>query len=89
MPDHLHGLISIGEDVSLSETIANFKRAASKFAGVSWQRNFFDHRLRASESTIAKADYILQNPVRAGLVTEEEDWPYVLDREKLERTAVR
>ena len=26
----------------------------------------------------AKSDYILQNPVRAGLIEKYEDWPYVL-----------
>src|SRR5437588_799361 len=33
MPDHLHGLISIGGDESLATTIGNFKRATTKFAG--------------------------------------------------------
>ena len=89
MPDHLHALVSVGTDTSLFQIVANFKRATTKFANVNWQRNFFDHRLRSSESSIAKAEYILQNPVRAGLVTEEEQWPYVLDREKLEAMAVR
>jgi len=51
MPDHLHALIAIDGEASLSSTIANFKRATSKFAGVRWQRNFFDHRLRHDESS--------------------------------------
>jgi putative transposase len=84
MPDHLHALIAFDGESSLSNSIANFKRATTKFAGVRWQRNFFDHRLRNDESSEEKAEYIRCNPVRAGLVTAEEDWPYVLDREQIE-----
>ena len=33
-----------------------------------WQEESFDHVQRSSESLDAKIDYVLQNPVRAGLV---------------------
>jgi putative transposase len=89
MPDHLHALVSIAGGTSLSKTIGAFKRATTKFAGVHWQRNFFDHRLRANEGPIGKGDYVRQNPARAGLVANAEDWPYVLDRDALEKMAVR
>jgi len=36
--------------------------------GIKWQRDFFEHRLRSDESWREKADYILANPVRKGLV---------------------
>ena len=42
-----------------------------------WQRDFFEHRLRSDESWREKADYILANPVRKGLITEVSQWPYV------------
>jgi hypothetical protein len=41
------------------------------------RRGFFDHRLRREESLRDKADYILHNPVRKGLVARPEDWPRV------------
>ena len=84
MPDHLHALIAINGDASLSTIIGNFKRATTKFAGIQWQRNFFDHRLRYDESSDNKEVYIRQNPVRAGLVETEEAWPYVLDRSTID-----
>jgi putative transposase len=84
MPDHLHTLVSISGDRSLARTIGNFKRATSKFAGIEWQRNFFDHRLRSDESLEGKAIYIRQNPVRAGLVKNERNWQYVMDRSSLD-----
>ena len=89
MPDHLHALISVGTDMTLSTVIANFKRATTRFAGVSWQRNFFDHRIRDSGDPVGKENYILQNPVRAGLVSTAEQWSYVMDRARLEAMAVR
>jgi putative transposase len=80
MPDHLHALIAVDGHTSLGRVIGNFKRATTRFAGVEWQRNFFDHRLRSDESLTEKATYIRQNPVRAALVKDETNWPYVLDR---------
>ena len=37
-----------------------------------WQRGFFDHLLRNSESYAQKWDYVRENPVRAGLVDRAE-----------------
>ena len=41
-----------------------------------WERGFFDHVIRNSESYAQKWEYVRQNPVRAGLVERAEDWPY-------------
>ena len=78
MPDHLHALIGIDGQTSLAQLIRDYKRITAKIAGVRWQRNFFDHRLRHSESLAEKFAYICQNPVRAGLILSENDWPYIL-----------
>ena len=77
MPDHLHVLIGIDGRDSLSQLIRDYKRITTRMAGVAWQRNFFDHRLRHDESLTEKFAYICQNPMRAGLVRNEKDWPYV------------
>ena len=65
-------------EVKIKDLIARWKRFTSTRAKISWQRDFFDHRLRGDEGWREKADYILANPVRAGLVMKTEDWPYVL-----------
>ena len=39
-----------------------------RHAGVHWQRDFFDHRIRDNEDLREKREYILANPVRKGLV---------------------
>lgn len=76
MPDHVHALLYIPPEGSLRRPLAAWKRWTATKGGFAWQRDFFDHRLRAEESEREKADYILRNPVRAGLVDRPEDWPH-------------
>jgi REP element-mobilizing transposase RayT len=77
MPDHTHLLVSLPEAGELSCLVGDWKRWTHLKLGLEWQRNFFDHRIRREESLSEKADYILQNPVRAGLVERAQDWSYV------------
>jgi REP-associated tyrosine transposase len=77
MPDHLHALISFPRDREMCKVITNWKKLLARTLQITWQRDLFDHRIRSEESVQAKADYILQNPVRAGLIARAEDWPYV------------
>jgi putative transposase len=77
-PDHLHALLGVDGQTSLAQLIRDYKRITAKIAGVEWQRNFFDHRLRHDESLAEKLAYICHNPVRAGLIRNEDDWPYIL-----------
>jgi len=41
-----------------------------------WRRGFFDHLIRNTESYAQKWDYVRENPIRAGLVSTTEDWPF-------------
>jgi hypothetical protein len=77
MPDHLHALVSFSREVAMKKTVSNFKEFVAKQCGIQWQRDFFDHRLRADESYDEKASYIRMNPVRQQLVATPEAWPYV------------
>ena len=76
MPDHVHLLARFGPGSGMRDVIQRWKRYTAKHTHVKWQRDFFDHRLRSAESFDEKAAYIRRNPVRAGFVTEEQDWPY-------------
>jgi putative transposase len=86
MPDHLHFFCASNassQAASLSRFIGGFKQWSAKAilqsSGVApplWQREFFDHVLRSNESYESKWRYVLENPVRAGLVNFAEDWPY-------------
>ena len=77
MPDHCHALFSfpVGSP-AMEKTIADWKHWIAFRTGVAWQRGFFDHRLRHNESFEEKASYIRNNPVRANLAINAEEWPY-------------
>lgn len=85
MPDHLHFVIGIHGDAQLSNIIRDFKRITARMAQIQWQRNYFDHRIRHDESLSEKIDYIRANPIRAGLIGEGEEWPFVISEVDLER----
>lgn len=40
-----------------------------------WQQQYWDTKIREGRAS-EKWDYVVQNPVRAGLVAVAEDWPY-------------
>ncbi len=46
----------------------------------SWQEESFDHVLRSSEGLEAKSAYVLQNPVRRGLVADWREYRWVWQR---------
>jgi REP element-mobilizing transposase RayT len=86
MPDHVHliftPLVNSGkrEIYSLAEIMGGIKSASAQLinreldrCGKVWQTESFDRVLRSSESLDAKAAYILDNPVRAGLVSKWDD----------------
>jgi putative transposase len=77
MPDHLHAIMGFSRDVGMQKSMREFKKYTARMYNISWQRDFFDHRLRQDESYVEKAHYIRMNPVRAGLCKRPEDWPYV------------
>lgn len=48
--------------------------------GPCWQRGFYDHALRKEEDIRTSAEYIVNNPVRAGLVENWVDYPFAWHR---------
>jgi REP element-mobilizing transposase RayT len=82
MPDHLH-ILACGadDDASLLRFVQRFKQLTG-FAFKKehrrhlWQPSFHDHALRREEDVWAVARYIVDNPARAGLVDDNDVWPY-------------
>jgi REP element-mobilizing transposase RayT len=69
MPDHLHWLLTLGSSVSLSQVVRTVKSVvAHQLGGRIWQQGFHDHAVRTEEDLPAMGRYIVNNPVRAGLV---------------------
>jgi putative transposase len=78
MPDHILFVVSFPDNGRrMQTTVSKWKGWTAKELAIEWQRDFFEHRLRRGESARQKADYILFNPVRGGLVSKPEDWPFV------------
>jgi len=89
MPTHAHLLFTAlrndeGWLVSLPHVMRLIKGRSAHFInkhldrhGPVWQEESFDHVLRSNESLSEKANYICQNPVRAGLVGREIDYPWL------------
>jgi REP element-mobilizing transposase RayT len=78
MPDHVHMLAAFPDHEEMGKVIGDWKRYIAKHAGVLWQTNFFDHRIRQEAEFREKWDYILRNPVVKDLCPAQEAWPWVL-----------
>ena len=82
MPDHVHLIMSPSERCSIITFVGQFKnlvlRASWKdgVVGSFWQQGFWDHFPRADEELRAAVEYVLANPVRAGLVEDGREYPY-------------
>jgi REP element-mobilizing transposase RayT len=77
MPDHAHLLLRVGNPrYPLSEIMRAFKSFTTRqswglgYRGALWQARFYDRIVRKSDDGLQIAAYILDNPVRKGLVIE-------------------
>jgi len=82
MPDHVHLL---AEGLQPQSDLVQFMRAIKmktsmpferKTGKALWQKKFYDHILRNSDSPDAVARYIWTNPVRANLCQRPEEYPF-------------
>jgi len=83
MPDHLHWLIQLNENRTLSRVVKTLKARSALTInrymckqGSLWQRAYFDRAARKDEDIHQIARYIVANPLRAGLVQEIGDYPH-------------
>ncbi len=86
MPDHVHFFCAeqaTGASHPLSRFMNHWKewtaKAACRLLAIEppfWQKQFFDHLLRRDESYAEKWQYVRDNPVRAGLVANADEWPF-------------
>jgi REP-associated tyrosine transposase len=83
MPDHVH-MIFTPYDYALAIIMKRIKGVSARFInradqrkGTVWQGESFDHILRSDEDLMKKAEYVCNNPVRAGLVATIDDYPWI------------
>jgi putative transposase len=83
MPDHVHLLVQGQADpsdcrrfISRAKQLSGF-HYKRRFGVALWQRYGYERTLRSEDTTLSVARYILENPVRAGLVERVEDYPFL------------
>jgi len=77
MPDHVHLFARGSREYPLMQWMRLLKRSLSRAIAAPpphWQKGFFDHLIRRSESYSEKWEYVRQNPARAGLVENPDEW---------------
>ena len=80
MPDHIHLFAAPGaKDIEIEPWVQFWKSLVTrnlKDRAKGWQKGCLHHRLRRDESYEQKWQYVLDNPVRKGLVQDSRDWPF-------------
>jgi putative transposase len=85
MPDHIHVLVAAqSEDCVLKPYVHRCKQATGynwkhdrRHHTRLWQEGFHDRILRDTDPTEGVIRYILENPVRAGLVNDPRAYPLI------------
>ena len=79
MPDHFHALITPAPDVSLEKAMQFIKGGFSfrlKSKRDVWMRSFNESQVSSEEKFLNCMRYIEENPVRRGLISTPEEYPY-------------
>ncbi len=90
MPDHIHWVFQLRVG-----TLANIMRVMKSWTGFRvkrihspqpprvWSTAYHDHMIRPHEDLARFINYVVFNPVRAGLVTNPMDYPYLYAEHEL------
>ena len=88
MPTHCHVLIRVFSGFPLGRIVQSWKTFTGRRLGAMapdvfretggrvWQRGYWDRAIRNEEHFRNALDYIVNNPVKAGLVKTVEEWPW-------------
>ena len=91
MPDHIHAVIQLRSEQTLSRLMQSFKSFTAKQintqlgrSGAVWQEAYYEHGIRRDESLNDIIQYCYENPMRKGLVKKACDYPYWRCKFKME-----
>ena len=82
MPDHLHVILKGTSDTAHPlKAINQFKQKTGYWlskndAHVQWQKGYYDHIIRMEEDLTKHIRYVLDNPIREGIVANWIDYPF-------------
>ncbi len=83
MPDHVHLALQLAEAETLAKTMNRINscsaiavnKVLNRHSKV-WQGAYHDHALRDEKQLFTAIEYLISNPIRAGLVRKLGDYPY-------------
>jgi REP element-mobilizing transposase RayT len=83
MPNHVHAMLEMQAGFGLGNLVRSWKSFTARRAnhvlartGPFWSPDYFDRYIRNDRHYEAALAYIEHNPVKAGLVSATEDWPW-------------
>ena len=86
MPEHVHLLVSEPDVRTLADAMHRWKvssskrlrafRPANELGRPFWEKRSYDRNVRDYEEFGEKLNYIHNNPVKRGLCSRPEDWPW-------------
>lgn len=83
MPNHVHVVFSLLGENTLASVLHSWKSFSAKCAndilhrsGEFWQREYFDRLIRDAKEFYRIVQYVIDNPVRAGLQNWKWVWPH-------------
>ncbi len=88
MPNHVHILVTpFGKNNNNKDTIAEITHTLKRYSarkinqlsnrkGSLWARESYDRIIRNEQELLRTTQYIINNPVKAGLVSKWEEWKY-------------
>lgn len=84
MPNHVHLIVETISPHTLSSVIKDWKSFSAKVInrqlnreGQVWPEGYWDRYIRNATHYKNTYEYIINNPVKAGLVQHPEDWPWL------------
>jgi putative transposase len=83
MPDHVHLLIEVRDDMTIEKAMQLIKGRFSRrlshefgYKGDVWQRGFTEVQVMNKQALEAHRVYIAQNPVKAGMAASADEFPF-------------
>jgi putative transposase len=79
MPEHLHLFFNVTDRLTLGQIVGRLKaktRSVLLGAGLAWQGNYYEHRLRPDDAVEDVLRYIYLNPYHAKLIQPSEAHAY-------------
>jgi REP element-mobilizing transposase RayT len=82
MPDHVHAIVVAHAETSNLERFVRIAKQRSGYAFRQvtgrrlWQESYFDRTVRNVQELPSLVEYMIRNPVRAGLVGDPADYAY-------------